>query len=507
MTAPPLTRQDFLKILNSADLGSAVAEHDSLLYEARIETTAFTDLFRDRVDLISGTKGSGKTALYRLISEFERSFMLKSRILILTGVEASGDPVFLAFKDQFEDLTELEFDNFWRVYFVALILERFVRNAEFDEIRSGADKEIQIFKERCRAAHIPELSKSWSFRDIIQTVLQRVKLSFGNVEPSEKGASYSLVSISPAKAELERESETPGEAPMFLHDIHEALVALLKHCDLRLWIMLDRLDEVFPRRTKLEQIALRALLRTTRNFPTETIRIKLFLRDDIFENVLLGSDGFTALSHIEARRAPTLRWGIMEIKMMIIKRLCTSSRVRMFCQADKRRIQENDVEHIKEVFDRIFPPQVMPGKNQSSTIDWIYHHCEDGRGTVTPRDVIDLLVFALKAQAGYLQAGAPISTHLITGQALKEGLSELSKKKCRTYLEAEFPDFWRDIKRFENSKAEHNKDSLGHLLGAKWAEKAEHLVGLGFLQQRPGGTWIVPFVFRAGMGIRQGKAF
>ena len=55
----------------------------------------------------------------------------------------------------------------------------------------------------------------------------------------------------------------------------------------------------------------------------------------------------------------------MEIKVMIVKRLCTSSRVRMFCQADRGRIQENDVEHIKEVFDRIFPPQVMPGKNQS----------------------------------------------------------------------------------------------------------------------------------------------
>ena len=149
MTTPPLTRQEFLKTLNSADLGSAVAEHDTLLYEARVETTAFTDLFRDRADLISGTKGSGKTALYRLISEFERSFMLKSRILILTGVEASGDPVFLAFKDQFEDLTELEFDNFWRVYFVALILERFVKNAEFDEIRREADRETQTFKERC----------------------------------------------------------------------------------------------------------------------------------------------------------------------------------------------------------------------------------------------------------------------------------------------------------------------------------------------------------------------
>ena len=71
--------------------------------------------------------------------------------------------------------------------------------------------------------------------------------------------------------------------------------------------MLDRLDEVFPRRTKLEQIALRALLRTTRNFPTETIRIKLFLRDDIFENVLLGIRWFHSIETTYQRPDERLR--------------------------------------------------------------------------------------------------------------------------------------------------------------------------------------------------------
>ncbi len=94
---PPrqINKAEAIRLLNSIDLGSPVAEHDTMLYEARIETTAFQDLFRDRVDLISGTKGSGKTALYRLISEFSQSFMLKSRIVILTGVERRGIRSFL----------------------------------------------------------------------------------------------------------------------------------------------------------------------------------------------------------------------------------------------------------------------------------------------------------------------------------------------------------------------------------------------------------------------------
>ena len=39
-------------MLASLDLGSSVAESDTVLETARIETSAFTDLLADRVDLI-----------------------------------------------------------------------------------------------------------------------------------------------------------------------------------------------------------------------------------------------------------------------------------------------------------------------------------------------------------------------------------------------------------------------------------------------------------------------
>lgn len=49
-------------LIKSLDFGSSIAESDNLLEAARIETSAFTDLLSDRVDLIPGTKGSGKSA-------------------------------------------------------------------------------------------------------------------------------------------------------------------------------------------------------------------------------------------------------------------------------------------------------------------------------------------------------------------------------------------------------------------------------------------------------------
>ena len=54
-----MQKEEAARLLTSLDLGSGVAETDDLLEAARIETSVFDDLLRDRVDLVPGTKGSG----------------------------------------------------------------------------------------------------------------------------------------------------------------------------------------------------------------------------------------------------------------------------------------------------------------------------------------------------------------------------------------------------------------------------------------------------------------
>lgn len=60
-----IKKVDAANLLADLDLGSAVAESDNLLETARVQTSVFDDLLADRIDLIPGTKGSGKTALYK----------------------------------------------------------------------------------------------------------------------------------------------------------------------------------------------------------------------------------------------------------------------------------------------------------------------------------------------------------------------------------------------------------------------------------------------------------
>src|ERR1035437_1850078 len=145
-------------LLSKLDLGSSVAELDTLLETARIETSAFTDLLNDRVDLVPGTKGSGKSALFRIFVDFlPAALLLQRKVVIAHGIQSLGDPVFHAFTDQFSKLSEEEFVSFWCIYLVSLAHEQFIKGERYRAFLSKARGEIDRFRRACDAAKIPDI--------------------------------------------------------------------------------------------------------------------------------------------------------------------------------------------------------------------------------------------------------------------------------------------------------------------------------------------------------------
>src|ERR1039458_3310939 len=145
-------------ILKTLDLGSSIAEQDTLLEKARVETSAFTDLLHDKVDLIPGTKGSGKSALFKIFADFLPKFLLKDRkVVIAHGVQKHGDVIFHAFKDQFEKLSEDDFVSFWCIYLTSLAHEQFIKGDLYQPYLKNASTEIDSFRRACVKARIPEI--------------------------------------------------------------------------------------------------------------------------------------------------------------------------------------------------------------------------------------------------------------------------------------------------------------------------------------------------------------
>ena len=80
-----------------------MAEDDTRLLaeSARVEVSVFSELLWDRVDTVRGTKGSGKTAMYRIFADMLAPLLAQGslsdkRIVVLRGVEVTGDPIFKA---------------------------------------------------------------------------------------------------------------------------------------------------------------------------------------------------------------------------------------------------------------------------------------------------------------------------------------------------------------------------------------------------------------------------
>jgi hypothetical protein len=110
------------------------------------------------------------------------------------------------------------------------------------------------------------------------------------------------------------------EVPVFINTMISIVKKILAKSELKVWLMLDRLDEVFPRRSEVETKALRSLLKCSLSFHDELLRLKIFLRDDIFESVTDTAEGFTALTHVADRSSNNLNWTKDQILHLIVKR-------------------------------------------------------------------------------------------------------------------------------------------------------------------------------------------
>jgi hypothetical protein len=498
-------------ILKTLDLGSSIAEQDTLLEKARVETSAFTDLLHDKVDLIPGTKGSGKSALFKIFADFLPKYLLKDRkVVIAHGVQKHGDVIFHAFKEQFEKLSEDDFVSFWCIYLTSLAHEQFIKGDLYQPYLKNASSEIDNFRRACVKARIPEIRAKKSLKEILQWSLEvlriwKPKLSYKFPEEAGGGeVEFNLLGEA-VRPRSEKHASEIDELPYFVSEIKDSLEEVLKKAKLSVWLMIDRLDEIFPRRSSLERRALRGLLRSTRLFTTDAIRIKIFLRDDMLEQVVSTEDGFTALTHLTARQADTLRWSEDQILNMLVKRLFAGEILRDYFKIDSGKLG-SDQNYRSECFYKVFPATVHSGTNQSSTLRWMYNHTMDGRGAVTPRDILDLITRAKQSQQDIFNTSPNSeSPWLIGPQAMLYGLEQLSKRKRDTYLKAEFPHLWPEIEKFQGGKSEYSIEALQKLLGRHWEKICSDLVSVGLLTKQKDTYWI-PYVYRKGLELTQGSA-
>jgi hypothetical protein len=107
-------------IAQRVKLGASVAEFDSDLEDYFIETETFRSVVNDEGDIISGDKGTGKTAIYRILKTNYRSYDMLRDVEVVDAFNPQGDPIFqrLLYGPV---LTEDQLRTFWKAYIFSLV--------------------------------------------------------------------------------------------------------------------------------------------------------------------------------------------------------------------------------------------------------------------------------------------------------------------------------------------------------------------------------------------------
>lgn len=470
-----------------------MAEFDDALERYFVETEAFNMLVSGNVDIIAGDKGTGKTALFKILMKRYPDLLPDTEVV--PAFNLVGNPIFQRLNEN-DPYNEDQYITLWKGYFLSL----------------GANWLLELYEEAWTDTmyRLDEVLRATGLRssdDSPSTIFSAVVNLFRRLT-NPKSVDMAIT-ISPEGLPLVVPHFEFGDvdgAVDLSDDIirHEDALGLLnvalQEVGLSLWLIMDRLDEAFAGQPAAEVPALRALLRTYLDMlEFKQIGLKLFLRKDLFRRVTAG--GFVNLTHVNARRHEIV-WDIESLSFLLERRFADNTEFMRAIGASTD----------ADAFGLTFPDQVDAGSRKPQTWTWMMSRVRDGNGVRPPRNLIDLVQKSRDAalrkeerESNEHAAGEPV----IVSDSIKAGLSALSKQRVEDTLLAEAGDEAHMIDRFRGGKAEHNLDSLAvalRLQGDELESAIRFLESIGFLEPIS-GSYKIPILYRDGLGITQGKAF
>uniref|UniRef100_A0A942T7J0 ATPase n=1 Tax=Neobacillus citreus TaxID=2833578 RepID=A0A942T7J0_9BACI len=474
--------------LKALTFGQVDSESETDLDKLFVRTGDFDSFASDSVWLALGAKGTGKSALFELFTRFE------STTRSLTG--AAMKDVIVAAGTGFGDLSEVatgdiqqlrdsesnfDHDRLWRLYIA---------------IKAGLalDKDFKIpkgpLKDLLRALHErkdlrvgPLLKEMWEIA--VGSAPSSVTITAGGASIALQGGSRAL------------------DVVTLLSDVNTALQDKGK----RVWLLFDKIDEIWPsdraeRKRALEGL-LTAAMHIRRTFPA--IQPKVLLRADLWTELDL-----TNKDHLTDKRIE-LNWKSPQLTTLLLKRALASAEVRQYVEDRKpalinKAVEELSIEDREDALVTIFPGQVYTGQREAKTPAWIAERVVDGRGTVLPRDAINLANAAARAER---DRGGESTGTLLSRESVREGFTKASEVRCESFL-AEFPDLRDHFRRFAGQQtSEFSRDALLSLMAdlePSGDDLLERLYEIGVVapdtkKVLTATSYSVPRLYRTGLGL------
>jgi len=493
-----------IECLKQVSFGERIAEDESQkLKHYFVSTDIWNRLYDGKFDVIYGPKGSGKSALYSIL-EAEMNDLFDKNILVTSAENPRGNTVFNGLTTN-PPTSETEFVRLWKLYFLV------ITNSILSDWNIENDDTQIINKALADSGLIPPVK---NLRSFLQTCLSYVQ-NMSKVESLQPGVNLSEATGLPTGLNFKISFREPNTVEQIAgvvstDSLYEHLHSTLADSDLSLWILIDRLDVAFSENLKLETNALKALFIVYNDLkPFETIKLKIFLRDDIWRRIT--KDGFREASHIT--KTVTITWTKESLLNLIISRALNNDILIEYFDLKKDEILAS-YNRQEETFYKLFPDQIDQGEKKPKTLDWLLTRVKDGLDIVAPREIIHLLNESILEQIKLFERGEDktVGECIVSSNALKSALHIVSKVRLEQTIYAEYPSLRPYMEKLTDAKAEQNSNSLAAIWqidGQDATEKAAELAEIGFFEVKghsASPVYKVPFLYRNALGIIQGSA-
>ena len=489
-------------LLSAADFGSDVAEKEiQQLSKYFVQTGQWKRVRSGDVDVIYGQKGSGKSAIYYLLDNEENSF-LDEHILLAPAENIKADPAFSEIKKDAPPTTE-EFACLWKLYLCSVAA---LRAKEIGIDNDDINHVISYLKDLMIVDGRPSLNS------ILKMTFDYVKAFFRassvegtvNIDPNTGtpiGFGGRIVFSEPSFSARKVGAKS-------IKDIMDVLDRAMGSYGYKMWLLLDRLDVAFSQSEELESRALRSLFEAYNDMHFDNIKLKIFMRTDIWERI--SKEGFREATHVgNLNGSVFLEWDENILFSLMMRRILNNDHIcEYFAVSREEAMSSFDLQ--KLLFQRMVPNKSISRKHEDS-FRWIYSRLSDGKEICAPRELIQLISAARNIQLEKLENGqsGPKDDALFDRTTFLKALEVVSTARMEKTIFAEYPRFRPHLDMLRGKRTTQTSATLANIWNTNETEANRiaselHLIGIF---ERPGqGQTIyrVPFLYRSALQMVQG---
>ena len=504
---------DSNQALHALHFGRVDAETDYRLSQCFVGTEMLRQALLPQHSLFIGAKGSGKSALFRLLCgdlSMWKPLLPKGYNVIFripaTGLQSerylSGIDI-----DELSPQTANDFRSFWLLYIGLKTATTLVEDQRMQDLvaRTENPRVREHFATLVRVVKTLGLVEA---ANSVEKLRQRIE---SLVETPQFAQSVTVEEVG-RQLSVSFRNKT-GFAIITLLDVIDSLLQETKCLS---WIMLDKLDLLFfDERIRLHT-SITGLVQLLVEYSDRfrNIHFKIFLRRDIYRQLRIVNK-----SHLVSY-TNDMRWRGPWLVKLLVARAVSDVSVQKYCSeavgenVDVGAVINGSDEFVLRVFYSIFEPHVSIIRKEGfgpKAHEWILKRLIDGLGMSFPREIIHLGNMAVQKQRDLNRESPPQDgNHLIGSKALRQAFDAVSAYRCDTYLNAEFPHLARHFDVFRGKKSStFTREDLHELFeglepAGDDAIRAVHDVGL----VSPIGKNIdsanrfeIPLLYRSGLGV------